>query len=204
MHKLTLHYFDFDGGRGEPARLAMSVGGVDFEDRRIPLAQWPSVKTEMPFHALPVLDVDGTPISQSNTINRFVGKLAGLYPKDPLQAALCDEVMDAVEDLTNPVVATFGMNDADKKAAREKLAAGLLPLYLERLQAQLDARGGQYFADGRLTVGDLKLFVWLRTLRSGILDHIPADLPDRIAPRLVEHFDRINSHSDIVAYYASR
>ena len=34
----------------------------------------------------------------------------------------------------------------------------------------------------RLTIADLKVFVWIRHLRSGALDHIPADLPDRIAP----------------------
>ena len=31
MAKLKLSYFDFHGGRGEPARLALSMGGVPFE-----------------------------------------------------------------------------------------------------------------------------------------------------------------------------
>lgn len=35
MPKIVLTYFDFDGGRGEPARLALRIGGVEFEDRRI-------------------------------------------------------------------------------------------------------------------------------------------------------------------------
>ncbi|MDH3673780.1 MAG: glutathione S-transferase, partial [Gammaproteobacteria bacterium] len=39
MHKLTLTYFDFHGGRGEPARLAMTIGGIEFEDGRIPLSE---------------------------------------------------------------------------------------------------------------------------------------------------------------------
>ncbi len=30
-------------------------------------------------------------------------KLAGLYPTDALQAAYCDEVMDAVEDIVSAV-----------------------------------------------------------------------------------------------------
>ena len=202
MPKLCLTYFDFHGGRGEPARLALVLGGIDFEDRRVPLAEWPTLKSQTPFHALPVLEVDGKLITQSNSINRFVGKLAGLYPNDAWQAALCDEVMDAVEDITHQVVVTFAIkNDEEKKAARRVLADGPIRFYLERLQARLERSGGKYFADNRITVADLKVFVWLRSLRSGILDHVPTDLPDRFAPLLVEHFECINSHPKIAAYY---
>jgi glutathione S-transferase len=200
--KLKLIYFDFHGGRGEPVRLAMFIGGIPFEDRRVTFNEWPAIKPQMPFHALPVLEVDGALLTQSNGINRFVGKLAGLYPDDPWQAALCDEVMDAVEDITHQIGTTFSIKDADaKRAARQTLADGPLRLYLERLQARLQQTGGEYFADNRLTVADLKVFVWIRYLRSGTLDYIPADLPDRIAPRLVAHFERVNAHPKIIAYY---
>ena len=202
MHKLTLTYFDFHGGRGEPARLAMTIGGIEFEDRRIPLSEWPKVKSTTPLHAVPVLTVDGTEVTQSNTINRFVGKLAGLYPTDPWQAALCDEVMDAVEDVVSMIVTTFFIGEEDeKRAAREALVIGPIPLYLERLASMLDERGGQYFSDNRLAVADLKVFVWVRGLRSGNLDHVPQDLVDRKAPQLVAHHDRIAGDSAIKAYY---
>ena len=81
MLELKLRYFDFNGGRGEVARLAMAIGGVPFEDDRIPLATWPSVREQTPFHAVPVLEVDGEVITQSNVINRYVGRLANLYPE---------------------------------------------------------------------------------------------------------------------------
>ena len=205
MHKLKLSYFDFDGGRGEVARLAMSVGGIEFEDNRIPVADWTAVRDQAPFHAVPYLQIDGETIAQSNTINRFVGKLAKLYPVDALQAARCDEVMDAVEDAVISVVATFRMEDeAEKRAAREVLIEGPLRLYLEKLQEILVQRGAGYFADDRLTVADLKVYVWIRGLRSGNLDYVPVDLVDRIAPYLVEHYERINAHPGIVAYYDER
>ena len=199
---LKLSYFDFNGGRGEVARLAMSLGGVPFEDHRIPVAGWPSVRNRTPFHAVPLLEVDGEVITQSNAINRFVGKLANLYPNDPLQAARCDEVMDAVEDVVTRVVATFGIEDeAEKRAAREALVEGPIRLYLVELQEMLVGRGGRYFADDRLTVADLKVYVWIRSLRSGILDHVPQDLTDGVAPHLVEHCERLSAHAGIVAYY---
>lgn len=202
MPELKLRYFDFNGGRGESARLALAIGGVAFQDDRVPPADWPSVKERAPFHALPTLEVDGEVLTQSNAINRFVGKLAGLYPEDAWQAARCDEVMDAVEDIVMQVVVTFGMEDeAAKRAAREVLVAGPIRLYLTRLQEMLLARGGEYFADGRLTVVDLRVYVWVQNLRSGVLDHVPRDLVDRVAPALVEHYDRISAHPAVVAYY---
>jgi prostaglandin-H2 D-isomerase / glutathione transferase len=204
MSKLKLTYFDFDGGRGEPARLALRIGGVAFEDNRIPAPEWPKQRDQTPFRALPVLEVDGKAITQSNTINRYVGKLAGLYPKDDWQAALADEVMDAAEDLGSRLGATIAMGDAEKKKVREALAADALPRHLETLAARLTAAGGEYFADKRLTVADLKVFMLIRWLRSGVIDHIPKDIVDRVAPSLVKHFERVAGHAKISEYYQAR
>jgi len=204
MAKPKLVYFDIDGARGEAARLAMVIGKVPFEDDRVKFGDWPGRKPGTPFGALPVLEVDGQTVAQSNGINRYVGKLAGLYPSDPWQAALCDEAMDAVEEISTRVWNTMSLPPAEKKAKRESLAAGPLPLSLERLQRRLVAHGGQYFADGRLTVADLKVFVWIQHLKSGQLDHVPVDLPDRVAPQLVAHYERVKEHPAIKAYYAER
>jgi glutathione S-transferase len=72
---------------------------------------------------------------------------------------------------------------------------------VKRFGEMLDRRGGEYFADRRLTVADLKVFLWVRYLRSGMLDYVPNDIPDRLAPNLVEHFERVNSHPAVVAWY---
>ncbi|MGE0853182.1 MAG: glutathione S-transferase [Hyphomicrobiaceae bacterium] len=204
MSKLKLAYFDIDGARGEAARLAMVIGGVPFEDDRVKFTDWESRKPGTPFGALPVLEMDGQTVAQSNAINRYVGKLAGLYPSDAWQAALCDEVMDAVEEIATKVWATMFLPAAEKKSQRESLAAGPLSSSLDHLQRRLLAHGGHYFADSRLTVADLKVFVWIRHVRSGQLDHVAVDLPDRVAPRLVEHYDRVKQHPAVKAYYAKR
>lgn len=204
MTKLKLSYFDFDGGRGEPVRLALHLGGVAFEDHRIPGQDWPRLREQMPFKAMPVLEVDGKLITQSNTILRYVGKLAGLYPKDDWQAAVCDEVMDAAEDISSRIGSTIAMGPDEKKKAREALAADALPRHLEQLQLRLKAGGGEYFADRRLTVADLKVYLLLRWLRSGVLDHIPKDIVDRVAPALNQHAERMTAHPKIAGYYAGR
>ncbi|MGH8482595.1 MAG: glutathione S-transferase family protein [Nevskiaceae bacterium] len=204
MPKLTLTYFDFDGGRGEVARLVMHIGGLPFEDRRIAFKDWAQHRDEAPFRALPILAVDGRLMTQSNAINRYLGKLTGLYPKDDWQAALCDEVMGAVEDLDHQLGFTIDMDAGRKQKAREDLVAGLIPRYLEQFQARLKAAGGEYFAGGALSVGDLKAWMMVRWLRSGVLDHIPKDAVDRLAPLLVRHAERLAAHPKIAAYYAAR
>jgi glutathione S-transferase len=203
MAKLKLTYFDFHGGRGEPARLALSIGGIPFEDDRVPTSDWEHRKAHTPFGALPVLEVDGQTLAQSNAINRYVGKLADLYPTDPWQAALCDEVMEAVEDIGTKIAGTLFLPEKQKKAQRQVLVEGAIPFYLTRLQQRLEAHGGRYFADDRLSVADLKMFVWIRHLKSGALDHVPTDLPDRVAPKLVEHHERVKNDPRIKGYYAN-
>ena len=201
MPELKLDYFDFNGGRGEVTRLIMAIGGIEFEDNRVPVAEWPGIKSDTLFNALPVLHVDGEAISQTNAINRYVGHMAGLYPDDPIEALRCDEICDAVEDVLAKVIATFGIKDDDKlKAARATLVEGPISLFLRTFEAKL-ARGGDYFVENRLTVADIKLFVWTRSLRGGVLDHVPADIVDTIAPKLADHCDRVAAHPDIVSYY---
>jgi len=204
MAKLKLTYFDFDGGRGEPARLALTIGGVAFEDHRIAGKDWPAFRDKTPFFAMPTLEVDGKVVSQSNSINRYVGKLTSLYPKDDWQALLCDEIMDAAEDIGTRVAQTMDLPEDAKKKARQELVAGRITRYLEQFQERLAAAGGEYFADKRLTVADLKIFMWIRWLRSGVLDYIPKDLVDRVAPLLFQHFERVASHPRVAEYYKRR
>jgi len=202
MQTLKLDYFDIHGGRGEVARLVLAIGDIPFEDNRIPLAEWPTVRNDAPLRIVPVLHVDGEAVTQSNSINRFVGRLAKLYPEDALTALRCDEIMDVVEDVITKVVVTMFMEDeVEKKAAREKLADGAIKTHLAYLQKLLAGSGGDFFVENRLTIADLKVFVWTRSLRSGLLDYIPDDIVETVAPKLAEHCDRIAANPGIVAWY---
>ncbi len=204
MSSFKLTYFDFDGGRAEPIRIAFHAAGIDFEDNRISFPEFGEMRQSTRFNSVPVLEIDGAEVTQSNALSRYVGKMAGLYPDDDLQALYCDEVLDALEDLSHYIVQTFGLQDEELKLAREKLVDGWLSVYLQGLDGLLARGGGEYFADNGLTVADLKAFVQTRSLRSGNLDYVPKDLVQRLAPGLVEHQERIESDSRVTAYYATR
>jgi glutathione S-transferase len=204
MAKYKLTYFDFDGGRAEPIRIAFHAAGIDFEDHRISFPEFGEMRSSTRFSCVPVLEIDGAAVTQSNAMCRYVGKMAGLYPEDTLQAMYCDEAMGAIEDLLHYIVQTFGLEGDELKAAREKLVDGWLSIYIKGLGELLTRGGGEYLADNRMTVADLKLFVQTKSLLDGTLDHVPTDLCERLAPGLVEHVKRIESDPIVSAYYASR
>jgi glutathione S-transferase len=202
MDRLKLTYFDVPGGRAEPTRLALHIGGVAFEDYRFQFSDFPKVRKNTPLNQVPTLQINDLQVTQSDAITRYVGKLTGLYPTDNLQALFCDEVLSALEDVNIKIGATFGMTGDELKNARTALVDGPLPRYLQWLQKQLESHGGEYFADNRLTIADLKAFVCLRGLSSGKLDHIPTDVLDRVAPKLITYLQRIGNIPAIAQYYS--
>jgi glutathione S-transferase len=202
MPTIKLSYFDFHGGRAEPTRLALHIGEIPFEDHRFSFPEFAEVRKDTPFGQVPTLKVDDVQITQCDSILRYAGKLANLYPNDPYQALLCDEVMYVVEEANVKLDPTFRMSGEEQKAARLALVNGSIPVYLAWLEKRLIAQGGNYFADQRLTVADLKVFVDIHGLNSGRLDHVPADLVERVAPRLNAHSRHIAELPAVRAYYA--
>jgi len=204
MPSYKLTYFDIDGGRAETIRIAFHAAGIDFEDHRISFAEFAELRGGLRFNAVPVLEVDGAQITQSNALSRYIGKMAGLYPEDDLQALYCDEVLGALEDLTHYIVRTFGLEDEELRKAREKLVDGWLTTILRGLDQLLTRGGGEYFADKKMTIADLRAFVQTRSLCSGILDYVPTDIVQRVAPGLFDHYKRIEMDPRVRAYYATR
>ena len=204
MPKYKLTYFNIDGGRAEPIRIAFHTAGINFEDNRISFPEFGEMRSNTRFNSVPVLEIDGAQVTQSNALSRYVGKMAGLYPADDLQALYCDEVLDALEDISHYIVQTFGLQGEELQLAREKLVDGWLSIYLRGLDELLTRGGGEYFADNQLTVADLKVFVQIRSLCAGNLDYVPTDIVQRVAPGLVEHQKRISADPRVAAYYATR
>ncbi|MFK7853534.1 MAG: glutathione S-transferase family protein [Granulosicoccus sp.] len=202
MTNYRLTYFDFDGGRAEPIRIAMHAAGIAFEDVRWSFSDFGENRQSLPFRAVPVLEIDGQVFTQSLAISRFIGKRAGLYPDDELQALYCDEVLGGLEDLNHYIVQTFGLKGDAQKQARQELVNGRLTVFVAGLADLLERGGGQYFSNRQLTIADLFMFVQTKQLTSGILDHIPADIVHQLAPSLIDHYHRVQQESIVLAYYA--
>jgi glutathione S-transferase len=201
MYKLT--YFDAPVSRGEECRLALHVAGVPWQDDRIAREAWAALKPQTPFGGLPTLTVDGVVLGQSNAILAYVGRKHGLHPKDDLTAARHEAVMMHVEDLRAQISPTMRIKDeAERKRAREALAADYIPAWAAFAERQV-GDAGPFFAGAALHVVDIKLFVALRWLKSGTVDHIPATLLDGYG-KLGRVFAAVRDDARIQSWAAKR
>lgn len=200
MSKPKITYFDAPASRGEECRLALHLSGVDFEDVRVKGPEWPALKPHSPFGALPTFELPGHPVlAQTNAILVLIGRKWGLHPKDDLEAARHEMMMHHVEDLRTAIGVTLRMSDDEKKKVREAIAETTLPAWAAGAEKLMGA--GPFFAGDKLHVVDLKLFVMLRWLAGGKLDHIPATIITQY-PKLMRVHDAVRDHAGVKAWYA--
>lgn len=206
--KLVLQYFPISG-RAEPIRLALVLGKLRFEDRRIPGSDWEKEKTKMPYAQVPVLVVDSKPIPQTKAILRYVGKLATyqgkpLYPKDPLVAAKVDGLLDAFDDLWILIAPSFRIKDQSiKERERQALfeqygpAAELLQVFENTLS---QSKNGYAVPEAGLSVADLMCFCFLNTIRSGFVEGLTPELL-RGYRAIMKHKEKIAKLPEVSSYY---
>ncbi len=178
MTNLKVTYFDFAGSRGEEVRLALCIAGQAFDDNRVNSDGFAAIKPDLPFASLPVFEMEGRGIfAQSNAILRLIGRLNGLHPEDPYEAARHDALMEVAEELRQKIAATFSIAEpALKKAARQKLSTDYIPQWGRCVDRWIG--DGPFVAGAKPSVADIKIYMVDKWISSGGLDDIPADLLD--------------------------
>lgn len=201
MTKIRVTYFDFAGGRGEEVRLALNIAGVKFDDNRIAHGTFGTLKPDLPFASLPILEIEGHGVfGQSNAILRLIGRQHGLHPEDPFEAARHDALMDAAEDLRARISPTMNMEDAaEKRAARHQLAGSYIPQWGRCVERQIGE--GPFVGGDRPSVADIKLYIVDKWISGGAVDDIPIDLFDPY-PKLKAVANGIKTHPAVVAWYS--
>ena len=196
-------YYDMAGSRGEEVRLALTIAGVAFEDRRISREAFLALKPDLPFPHLPMLEMDGVdPLAQTNAILRLIGRLHGLYPEDPFEAARHDSVMEAVEDLRQRIAPSLRMSDpAERRAARQALARDFIPFWGRGVGRLIVA--GPFTGGDRPGVADIKLYIIDRWIGGGGLDDLPRDVLDPFV-KLKAAARAVADLPAVVAWYAAR
>jgi len=157
--KPTLRYFE-GRGRAEPVRLLFAEQGVQYEDARVPEANWAAMKSTTPFGQLPVLEVDGVQIAQSSAILRFAARKYGLAPLCEAYFTMADMLTEAAEDVLNNVVYKI-MSDQTPSDAKAKTKTEDVPHWLGYFARML---GDQPFFVRELSFADLAVFCSLYEL----------------------------------------
>lgn len=200
MAQYKLTYFDFSRSRGEECRLALYVAGVEFEDHRLKDSDWPALKPNTPFGALPILESPGRPaLAQSNAILVYVGRRYGLHPSDAWEAARHEAILASVEDLRAALAPSGKIKDpTEKKRAREELASGLIQQWAGQIERQIQ---GPFVGGQRLNVADIKLMQIVTMFKAGVLDHIPSDVLAPF-PKLEAVYEAVGRHPKVIEWRA--
>ncbi|KAE9554771.1 hypothetical protein FO519_002032 [Halicephalobus sp. NKZ332] len=156
----------------------------------------------MPQGTMPVLEVDGKKICQSQAIMRYLGRAHNLTGRNHLERAIVDSIADLVKDFYNQVkpyyYARLGFGPGDVSELRKEhlipAAESKLPLFEKYLK---DAHSGYYVKSG-LTYVDFivaEFFDILYAMESSIFSPHPA---------LIEHVKRIHSLPTVKKYVEKR
>jgi len=202
--ELRLIYPDIPFWRAETSRLALFIGGIEFEDLRPSREEIAKMKTDgtFPFGQFPVLQVDGKTIAQTGAIARFCGKLSGLYPsKDEFAAAKVDEVIDLATDITNQMRPALREKDPKLRIEmRRELSKTILPQWLGFLEKLLHDNGDTgFFVGHSISVADLAVWRLCAWISGGIIDGLPVDLLDGF-PLLSVHQSQISNLPKVVEW----
>ena len=202
---IKIYYSHTPFWRAEVLRVSLYISNIPFEDVRISRDEFINmIKTgflpngkRVPFHQLPVIEVDGEIIGQTGAIARYCGKISNLYSNDDINAAKIDQIIDAATDITNIVSPTIREKDEQKKIeGRLLLKNKLLPRWFKYLENILSQETSEWFVENKMTIADIAMWRLLGWLKSGILDGIPTTICDDY-PKLNNIYAEVHKHPKV-------
>ena len=202
---IKIYYSHTPFWRAEVLRVSLYISGIPFEDVRISREEFINmIKTgflpngkKVPFHQLPVIEVDGKIIGQTGAIARYCGKVSNLYSEDILEAAKIDQIIDAATDITNLVSPTIREKNEQKKIEDRKILTNkLLPRWFKYLENLLSDETSEWFVKNKMTIADIAIWRLLGWLTSGIIDGIPTTIVNDF-PKLKNVHYNVHHHPKV-------
>ena len=135
--------------------------------------------------------------AQSVGILRYVGRLGGLYPEEPLAGLAIDQIVGAVEDMIVATVPYLFAPEVDKPLMKEKLEKDVYPRFFSAFENLLDADGKGFFYGKHLTIADLAVYPVLQWITTSIVGKESLNP----YPLLKALFATIEGHEKVKDYY---
>eukprot|EP00547_Thalassionema_nitzschioides_P001097 CAMPEP_0194211754 /NCGR_PEP_ID=MMETSP0156-20130528/11107_1 /TAXON_ID=33649 /ORGANISM="Thalassionema nitzschioides, Strain L26-B" /LENGTH=222 /DNA_ID=CAMNT_0038939407 /DNA_START=38 /DNA_END=706 /DNA_ORIENTATION=- len=205
VKNIRVYYWDFPFWRAECVRLGLFIGDVEFEDVRDAKKDDMVNAGKLAFGALPVMEVDGKMLSQTQAMAVYSAKLAGIHPEDPWLAAKVDECINGCTDVTGTVGTTFALSAEEKIESRKNLIAekGRLRMHLSGLEKLCMENGNCGFAVGEcLTMADLAIWRLVGWFSSGTLDGIPTNFILDTFPAISKVVANVDSNEKVQEWKA--
>lgn len=179
MAEYKLTYFNARGV-AEGIRWILAFGGQAYEDVRIEREEWPALKPNTPWGQLPVLTTpDGEQLAQSATIARYLARKFNLVGTTELDAARCDELVDALGDLKGEWRKFFVESDpAKKEEAKKNLLENFVPKYLGKFEARLESNPKKRLVGDDWTWADFLVVTSLKGLETTLGTEVLSAYPN--------------------------
>ncbi|XP_065843534.1 hematopoietic prostaglandin D synthase-like [Oscarella lobularis] len=189
----------------ELTRLIFAQGGIDYEDNRVPTEEWPALKPKMPFGTMPVLEVNGEMIAESQAIAAFVAEVTGMRGDTPLERAKATMVCEGVHDILVKSYPIFEEKDEEKKKEKfTKFREDHVMQMVKNLEKLLSAssNSGEWFVGEKITYADLAVFDFFDSFTPHF-KFTGSDLKDDY-PKLSALFERVKQLPKIDAWLKKR
>mmetsp|Transcript_20710 Transcript_20710/g.58087 ORF Transcript_20710/g.58087 Transcript_20710/m.58087 type:complete len:240 (-) Transcript_20710:44-763(-) len=138
-----LHYFA-GWGLAEQGRWILAAAGIRWDQQPLTTHEEFLALRDQGMHLaygqLPLLEIDGLKLVQSQAIVRYVSAKAGLAGSTPTEAAVVDMFCEAIKDARGVIV---GFPFAQNQAQHASEAPYRLAKFMPRLEAQLAMHGGR-------------------------------------------------------------
>lgn len=154
----TLYYF---GGRGvaDQIRWVLAAGNVSFGQKVVNTRELflKMAERQLPFGQLPMLQIDGLELVQSQAIVRYIAKRCNLCGANARDEVKCDMIAGTIADAVGMALqAPFQRNHGpDKDAAHKQAMLAKWAKFGPRFEAVLAANGGKYLVGQSLTYADV-------------------------------------------------
>lgn len=190
---LKLYYFPARS-RAEAVRMLFKYTKIPFEDVHISFKDFMKMKPTLPDGKVPVLEVKGKWYPESGSILRFVGKLSGTTPSDPVEFLAADAAYELSRSMTmiDPIVNRFDIDTAKEKA---KTLFEEAPTKLKTISTLLGEK--LFFGGDAPCFADFGVWHYLdniESIRSGTVKE----------PNLLDWMKRVSALPGVAEYLAER
>jgi len=198
-HDYVLHYFPIRAV-GQLSLYLLNAAGLNYTWDTEMAKNWSSEKEKQHFGQMPVLDVrHGASIAQSGAISRYLARVSGFMPADPMDEAKVNMVYEQFRDIRTKFGkmkyagtshwegANFVADEPAQKKVLEELGSTLVPQMLLQVE-KLYPESGPFLLGQHPTLADVAVFAAYRlVLEAGLtLDFNPLPKLQRVCDEVLK------------------
>ena len=197
---IILHYFPLYA-RAEPIRVILNYAGIRYEEKTYEFEEWSQHKSEFEFEELPCLEIDGSKLVQSTSIERYLCQKWGYSFKDPYLNYLSSSLVDVRIDFTNKKI-DMVWHKKDRQGWVDWIRSDFSHTLKAIEKRYINNGETGYFVGNSPSIADFEMFVLIHDqfLRDGVKDQMEPIIRE-CAPKLISFVESFIKSSEPLQKY---